>query len=502
MIYPDYYRINSKPMKKYFTLLLFTLTIFKTSGQNGFSKIYNGCGSPSILINSFENGFITGGFNGIMKVDSVGNILWSKSTSVSIDAIAPTADSCYLAIGQATNNVVILFKFDLNGDTIWSKAISFAEITDASTVSVTSDSSILITGLQAVSNGTALTKMFILKLDKNGSFMWMKTFRTANYENVLLGIKEGSDQNYYAWGYISYDSTNIYYNAALICLSPTGNIIWNRTFTDGNTTYVQMLDIEFLNSGILCHLINGQSTMLMKLNTNGISSWTKNYGFFSGSYNFQNSKNIFKVRNNIYYFFSRSSSLLEIDTMGIILKSYETLWGLPGENFALTEDGQFAYTAYGFSGPGIVRYDSAAFNSCIFISNGPAVVDDSLLTDSVIYTIGTDGTPVNYSIQLSSCSTSFWDNCPDVEGIEQIPSDESVTLFPNPASDMVYIKYKDQLISDQIEIIDVTGQLVKTCFSDNSLSSIDISGLSNGVYLMKFHFEKGFVVKKICVQAN
>jgi hypothetical protein len=490
-------------MKKYFTLLLFALTIFKTSGQNGFSKIFDfGCVRPSVLINSFEKGFITGD-NGIMKVDSVGNIMWSKSAPISIDAMAPTADSCYLAIGQISINIVNVFKFDMNGDTIWSKAMSFAEITDASTLSVTSDSSILITGLQAVSNGTALTQMFVLKLDKNGSFMWMKTFRSANYENVLLGIKEGPDQNYYAWGYISYDSTNIYYNAALICLSPAGSMIWNRTFKDVNTTYIQMIDIEFLDSGILCHLLNGQSSTLMKLDTDGFSLWSKEYGFFSGSYNFQNSKDFFKIRNNDYYLFSKTSNLLfEIDTMGNIIKSYETLWGVPGENFALTVDGQFAYTAYGFSGPGIVRYDSTTFNSCIFVSTGPVVFNDTLLTDSVIYTIGTDGTPVNYSIQLIPCSTSFWDNCPDVESIEQIPSEESVTLFPNPASDMVYIKYQDQLIPDQIEIMDVTGQLVKTYFSDNSLSSIDISGLSNGVYLMRFNFEKVFVVKKICIQGN
>ena len=490
-------------MKNTVLLILFSLIIFKTSGQNGFSKIYFGCTSPSVLINSFENGFISGGYNGIMKVDSIGNIMWSRSTPISIDAMAPTADSCYLAIGQISINIVNVFKFDTNGDTIWSKAISFAEITDASTLKVTSDSSILITGLQGVSNGTALTQMFILKLDKEGSFLWMKTFRTTNYENVLLGIKEGPDKNYYAWGYISYDSTNIYYNAILICLSPAGNMIWNRTFTDGFTTYVQMIDIEFLDSGILCHLINGQSSILIKLDTNGYSLWSKNYGVFSGSYNFQNSKDFFKIRNNDYYLFSRTSNLLfEIDTVGNIIRSYETLWGLPGENFALTIDGQFAYTAFGFSGPGIVRYDSTAFNSCIFISIGSVVVDDTLLTDSVIYTIGTDGTPVNYSIQVISCSTNSWDNCPDIEGIEQIPSEESVSLFPNPATNIVYLKYKDQLIPDKIEIVDVTGQLVKTYFSDNSLSPLDISGLSNVIYLLRFYFEKGFVVKKICIRVN
>ncbi len=495
-------------MKKYFTLLLFLLIILKTSGQNGFSKIFDfGCVRPYILINSFEKGFITGD-NGIMKVDSVGNIMWSKSAPISIDAMAPTADSCYLAIGQATSNVVVIFKFDLNGDTIWSKAMSFAEITDASTLSMTSDSSILITGLQAVSNGTALTQMFILKLDKNGSFMWMKTFRSANYENVLLGIKEGPDQNYYAWGYISYDSTNIYYNAALICLSPAGNMIWNKTFTDGVTTFVLMLDIEFLDSGFLCHLINGTSSTLMKLDPTGLPLWSKNYGSFSGGYNFQNPKDIFKIGVNDYYFFSGSSSpgssgsVLEIDSMGLILKSYETLWGVPVERFALTTDGQFAYTAYGFSGPGIVRYDSNAVNSCIFILSGQSFGVDTFFADSVIYTIGTDGTPVNYSIQLSSCSTSFWDNCPDVEDIEQIPSEESVTLFPNPASDMLYIRYNYQNIPHKIEMMDITGQLVKTDVSDNSSGFIDISVLSNGIYLMKFYFERTVVGKKICVQVN
>jgi hypothetical protein len=80
----------------------------------------------------------------------------------------------------------------------------------------------------------------------------------------------------------------------------------------------------------------------------------------------------------------------------------------------------------------------------------------------------------------------------DANGPLGIPDQKEITLrlFPNPASDLVYIE-SDQPIS-RIEILQVSGALMlihqdKTVFS----SGINVSALPPGLYLVQIVLESG-----------
>jgi hypothetical protein len=75
------------------------------------------------------------------------------------------------------------------------------------------------------------------------------------------------------------------------------------------------------------------------------------------------------------------------------------------------------------------------------------------------------------------------------------------TLFPNPVTtgDELQLKSDSQL-SASVNIYSVTGKLVKSkLLNDFSLQNIDISGLSNGVYILKIESGNTSVTKKLII---
>jgi hypothetical protein len=68
-----------------------------------------------------------------------------------------------------------------------------------------------------------------------------------------------------------------------------------------------------------------------------------------------------------------------------------------------------------------------------------------------------------------------------------------INIFPNPIVDILTIEtpYKAT-----IEILNIEGQIIKTINTAEKKTSIDVSNLSSGVYIIKAKTEKGVAVKK------
>ena len=74
------------------------------------------------------------------------------------------------------------------------------------------------------------------------------------------------------------------------------------------------------------------------------------------------------------------------------------------------------------------------------------------------------------------------------------PTEESVVLYPNPASGMLNIKTK--VTSGKIEIYTISGKKVLTT---NNQPKIDISTLSSGIYLLRIKSDKNIETKKFVI---
>ncbi|MCF8380094.1 MAG: T9SS type A sorting domain-containing protein [Bacteroidales bacterium] len=73
--------------------------------------------------------------------------------------------------------------------------------------------------------------------------------------------------------------------------------------------------------------------------------------------------------------------------------------------------------------------------------------------------------------------------------------EKEIIIYPNPTSDFIYVRGADHIQS--IHIYSMVGSLVKT---EQNVAQADISGLNEGIYLVKVKFNEGEVVKKIVVE--
>jgi len=79
----------------------------------------------------------------------------------------------------------------------------------------------------------------------------------------------------------------------------------------------------------------------------------------------------------------------------------------------------------------------------------------------------------------------------------EIDSFASVELFPNPFNDFIYLKGEVQF--DEVQLIDLNGQLLQQTFADNSnsLNKLKVNHLNNGIYLVKLISKDRVYIHKI-----
>jgi len=67
-------------------------------------------------------------------------------------------------------------------------------------------------------------------------------------------------------------------------------------------------------------------------------------------------------------------------------------------------------------------------------------------------------------------------------GIEDVNKKIKINVYPNPVSNFVYIIAPQNL--GQVDVFNATGALVLSKFIGNCKGSIDVSGLSEGLYII------------------
>lgn len=81
-------------------------------------------------------------------------------------------------------------------------------------------------------------------------------------------------------------------------------------------------------------------------------------------------------------------------------------------------------------------------------------------------------------------------------GLEENDIENNVSLYPNPASDLVHIELKSEEAIQSIRIMDLNGMIVL----ETTETDISISNLNTGVYLVAIECTNKIVVKKLLVK--
>ena len=85
------------------------------------------------------------------------------------------------------------------------------------------------------------------------------------------------------------------------------------------------------------------------------------------------------------------------------------------------------------------------------------------------------------------------------ESIEEVNNPDLISLSPNPSSGEIRIRSKSKNAGGEIQIMDLTGQLV---YDDKIFSGqiLKTDQLTNGIYFLRYSDGRNFCIKKIIIQ--
>lgn len=260
----------------------------------------------------------------VVKLSATGAIVWQKTLGGTDHDIAKsiqqTLDGGYIVAGHTYSNDgdvsgnhsffydCWIVKLSSIGEIIWQKALGGSNDDIASQIQQTLDGGYIIAGLTASNNGDitqqqGITDCWIVKLNSIGEIIWQKTYGGTNQDSAT-SIQQTLDGGYIVAGNTYSNDGDVSGNHGdldvwIIKLNNSGTIVWQKTFGGTGTDYAnciqQRLDGSYIVAGYTYSNdgdVSGNHTTdnslndywVIKLNTQGELVWQKTLGGTDGDF--------------------------------------------------------------------------------------------------------------------------------------------------------------------------------------------------------------------------
>jgi len=329
----------------------------------------------------------------LFEVDSVGDVLWSRTYGTIYDNalynIKPTLDGGYIAVGYTTNSAYTNFptvvKIDSSGDTMWTTQ-NISPIAPqpfggegnglSQDVVQLADSNYLV--ISCINDYDTLRIILLSKLNSSGDTIWTNKIR------LPLGLYVGNIIQTYDGGFAissrkNYTLTPVFTAAGLIIKTDAnGDTSWTReypfyTTNTGFSSVMQTSDTGYILCGASYWGVGNTDNYIVRANQVGDTVWTKNIGGTAndGGRAVQTSDGGFFIGGNSFSYGAGSSDvyILKLDSNGGI-QWQRTYGGVNFENansISQTNDAGFIIcgfeTSFG-NGNGnvyLIKTDSAGY---------------------------------------------------------------------------------------------------------------------------------------------
>lgn len=137
-----------------------------------------------------------------------------------------------------------------------------------------------------------------------------------------------------------------------------------------------------------------------------------------------------------------------------------------------------------------VQYDSEQY--FVFIPDSEYVVDSVMVNERYI------GSPSEYTFRNIRGDSTIRVNFRLAGRVNDINLIHRVSIFPNPAKEMLTVKTETKF--QMCEIMNMVGQLLYTAVVSENEFQVNISSFNAGVYLIRLSGAKGVVTKKIVIE--
>ncbi len=273
-------------MKKFllFTLLLALCPLLLTAQAPDtlWTRTYGGPGNDigrSILLTNDGGYIFTGSF--VVRTDSLGDTLWTRVYGGFVNSIQHTMDGGYIMGGRTWGlpQSVYLAKTDLNGDTLWEKAIrpGTAQWCGNDVKQTSDDGGYIITG---TCGGHYTWGDFLVKTDSLGDTLWVRDWHFPGDGN---SVQETSDGNYIIAGEKAppMETYNVFF---LMKIDSSGDTLWTKEYTDSLFHNSGGCILETGDGGfIACGGLEGD-LCLLRTDANGDTLWTTRYDHNGNDY--------------------------------------------------------------------------------------------------------------------------------------------------------------------------------------------------------------------------
>ena len=439
-------------------------------------------------------------------------------------------------------------KLDSNRNIIWSKAYGGSE-DDAFNDIVIINNKLYCAGTTASDSGDIV-------FNHGANDFWLAVIDTSG--NLLFDSCYGGQDDQFAYSFLQYTNSNLIISGTsndttgqisvhfggkdfwIIEVDTLGNLIREKSIGGPNN--------EFLNSSAL--LPNGDVLFAGSTINPGVafsnyhggldgavacidSNWNAKYQICYGEAQFDAIKNIFVKSLDTILYIGYSTSLTanshgmadaviwQTDRVGIvsdiklygggdndlataIIQDTDSTYLLIGESQSHT--GQL-YQNYGMKDVFVFQTDfslnllQANNYGGTKIDKGVSILKYNDSTSVIIANTKSDDIqiPINYGqYDLWILDTVFSNNSTSIKSIENTKN--SILVFPNPASNKIYITSQNETIKS-ISIYGIQGSLLKSYSTNSKEISLDVSTFSSGVYLLQIVSERGLVsVKSMIIE--
>jgi hypothetical protein len=405
------------------------------------------------------------GCNIAVKISPAGAIVWQREyylsgTFLTSFAVSKAAgnDPGFVFGGGACAASAFLIRCDADGNIVWQHEYF---ITGSSGVETTQ--TIIAENNAYILGGNlgfgAQNDVFITKVDSTGTCLWSNYVSEPTYNQIPAKMIKLSTGNY---AMLCQYNSNPNYAQLIYYFNSTGAVTGGTKFLGPAQEQIDLVDLAEISGGrtILVGDINDSPMkfLYMELSATGAIIWQKKSVGVTGNYLNGFNSAIAKTPGGKFACFGGSyqdgRTIAVIDSLGAGYCN-----GVAATVSAVTPE----------------TYTSTATT--------PIIIAPNVLTAVV----------TNTSNTLTLTSSTL---CGTVGMDESARTDELLSVYPNPAHDVITLwAGEKELVNAEVVFWNVLGEKVYAV--SGSSSTIDISGLTAGVYLMEVVVDGERVVKRV-----